>query len=146
MIILMLKIGFVLACLIYASYTDLKTRKVPNKLWLVMLVSLPFFIIIEQIHLIPLFISLLCCSIFSYLFFRLGYWGAADAKAVILLSLYFPYFLSSLPLVIWVILIASIVGVIIYWKDLIGFNLRNKHPFMPTLTIGFISTTMLLFA
>ena len=143
MIILVVKLIFVLACLTYASYSDLKTRKVPNKLWLFMLAPLPLFIVTEP--LIQVLISFLCCAAFAYLFFVLHFWGAADAKAVMLLSLYFPYFFYPLPLTIWVVLIASIVGVIVHWKDLIGFNLRNKHPFMPFLAVGFLSSFPLLY-
>ena len=90
-----LKILFVTPFLVYSCYTDIKTRRVTNKLWQVMLAGGSFFIIYDILvygidYLFKIFISTALIFIFVYLLFQLGVFGGADAKSLIVLSLFFP--------------------------------------------------------
>ncbi len=86
---------FALLILAYACYTDIKKRSVSNIVWLVMMgVGIAFagYYTIEQgmSFLIPLIFSATITGAVSYIFFRLGLFGAADAKALICIALLFP--------------------------------------------------------
>jgi len=86
---------FCFSCLIYASWTDIKSRSVTNWLWLLMIVvGIPlatYDILIYRIpFLIPLTFSLLFTFALSYLCFRLNLFGGADAKSLICISLLIP--------------------------------------------------------
>jgi preflagellin peptidase FlaK len=89
------RVVFALFILAYACYSDIRTRSVSNIVWLVMLgvgivfagyyaavLGMPFFI--------PLVISLVISGVVSFIFFRLGFFSAADAKAIICIALLFP--------------------------------------------------------
>ena len=134
LILIYIKIVFVLACFGYASYTDIKTRRVPNRLWLAMLPPGLVFIYLEQLNYIWVFGVFLLCSIFGYTYFQLGWWGGADMKAIAILALYFPYVLHPFPLVIWILLISSIISALVDWKAIIHLNLKSKSAYMPSLT------------
>jgi archaeal preflagellin peptidase FlaK len=90
-----LKILFVTPFLVYSCYTDIKTRRVTNKLWQVMLAGGSFFIIYDILvygidYLFKILISTALIFLFVYLLFQLGVFGGADAKSLIVLSLFFP--------------------------------------------------------
>ncbi|KCZ72904.1 Flp pilus assembly protein, protease CpaA [Candidatus Methanoperedens nitroreducens] len=90
-----LKISFCIPFLLYSCYSDIKTRRVTNNLWLVMLVGSIFFILYdvsrEGIGYLPgLFISTGFIFLLVYIFFQLGTFGGADAKSLIVLSLILP--------------------------------------------------------
>jgi len=90
-----LKILFCTPFLIYSCYSDIKTRRVTNRLWLIMFAGSIFFIIYdihsEGFAYIPrLFISAGLIFIFVYILFYLGTFGGADAKLIIVLSIIFP--------------------------------------------------------
>jgi preflagellin peptidase FlaK len=86
---------FCFSCLIYASWRDLKSRSVTNRLWLLMIaVGIPLASYNLFIHRIPFLIlltfSLLFTFALSYLLFRLRLFGGADAKSLICISLLIP--------------------------------------------------------
>ena len=141
LILFYIKIVFVLACFGYASYTDIKTRRVPNRLWLAMLPPGLVFVYLEQLNYIWVLGVFLLCCIFGYTYFQLGWWGGADMKAIAILALYFPYMLHPFPLVIWILLISSIISALVDWKAIIRLNLKSKSPYMPSLTASILITT-----
>lgn len=93
-----LKIIFCIPFLIYSCYSDIKTRRVTNKLWLIMLTGAFFFIIYDvskysaSYYLVRLFISVGFIYAFMYIIFRIGMFGGADAKLFIVLSVIFPIY------------------------------------------------------
>ena len=130
--------------LAYASYSDLKTRKIDNKVWIIMIgcgvVLLPF-----KIDLYCL-VSIVFMVLFAFLVYYLGVflsnihvlrggiYGGADAKAIISLSIlmpawpffskYFPVFFSlSVVLNGTIISLLVPLGMFIYnaWKKEISF-------------------------
>jgi len=101
----------------WAALSDVRTRRVPNRLWpplaalgVVLLVwdllgAVPPAGFEDRLFLVQTGISLVFVVPFSYLFWRLGGFGGADAKALIVLAIVLPtypvYFLrtTALPLV-----------------------------------------------
>jgi archaeal preflagellin peptidase FlaK len=84
-----------LLLLAYASYSDIKKRSVSNSVWLVLAVLGIVFgiygIAVQGISFfVPLVFSFVITGVFAYIFFRLGLFGAADAKAFICIALLFP--------------------------------------------------------
>lgn len=85
--------------LLYSCYSDLKTRRVSNKLWLPLVgigVILAFvdFITYGPDFLIQFALSVILLSVFAYLLFKINAFGGADAKAIITLSILVPTFPS----------------------------------------------------
>ncbi len=90
-----LKILFCTPFLIYSCYSDIKTRRVSNKLWLVMLAGGSPFILYDiymggLAYLPRLLISAGLIFVFVYIIFQLGTFGGADAKSLIVLSIILP--------------------------------------------------------
>ncbi|ADI73598.1 Peptidase A24B, FlaK domain protein [Methanohalobium evestigatum Z-7303] len=93
----LLKIFFFLPFLLYSCYSDLKTRRVPNKLWSFMLVPGMIFVIYDLInygfaHLVHLLISFVFIFGFVYVLFSFNAFGGADAKLMIIISIIIPAF------------------------------------------------------
>lgn len=88
--------------LVFASYSDVKTREVSNLVWILMGVSGGSFILVElfigsgSLSLFQLFMSLGIGAIFAFLLYLLNF-GGADVKAIISLAVLFPTFPSSFP-------------------------------------------------
>ena len=81
--------------LLYACYSDLKTRSVPNELWLLLiLLGLPlagYQVVRNGIpYLAHYLLALLTTALLAYLFFRLHLFGGADAKGLIAIAVLFP--------------------------------------------------------
>lgn len=92
-----LKILFCTPFLLYSCYSDIKTRRVTNKLWLVMLVLGSIFVGYDIwnygfSYLFWIFISTGLTFVLVYLLFQLGVFGGADAKSLIVLSIIFPVY------------------------------------------------------
>ncbi len=90
-----LKILFCTPFLIYSCYSDIKTRRVTNKLWLIMLAGGSFLVLNDIYRIgftyIPrLLISAGLIFVFVYIIFQLGTFGGADAKSLIVLSIILP--------------------------------------------------------
>lgn len=82
-----------------ASFLDIRTREVPNKLWTIFL---PFSTLVTALSIIedPTQVTLIVTSIvvtsgIALLIFYLGLYGGADAKALITLSIAHP--IASIP-------------------------------------------------
>jgi preflagellin peptidase FlaK len=90
-----LKVLFCIPFLLYSCYTDIKTRRVTNKLWLVMLAGIAFFVLYDILtqgtpYIISLFLSAGSIFILVYILFQLGTFGGADAKSLIVISIILP--------------------------------------------------------
>jgi preflagellin peptidase FlaK len=99
--IYLLKYAVVACFLFYACVLDLRERRVPNRLWKLMLLSTLPIVFAELLILHPNFFALSFALIKFLLMFGLaiglyyaGAYGGADAKALILLSLIFPFYPS----------------------------------------------------
>lgn len=90
------KLIIALPFLIYACKIDLKERRVPNRLWKLMLAA--FIPIIAVEFFLTQFNALIALIQFSIIFLLAyglhftGLWGGADAKALILLAVAFPVY------------------------------------------------------
>ncbi len=92
-----LKILFCIPFLLYSCYSDIKTRRVTNKLWSIMLAGSVFFILYDIskegiTYLLHLFISVGLIFAFVYILFQFGTFGGADAKSLIVLSTILPMY------------------------------------------------------
>ncbi|MCC4770840.1 peptidase A24 [Methanosarcina sp. DH2] len=92
-----LKIFFTMPFLLYACYTDLKERRVSNKVWKYMLASGSVFVAYEVFtggipYLKSLIFSGVIVFISIYILFQLGAFGGGDAKGLIVLSILFPLY------------------------------------------------------
>jgi len=90
-----LKVLFCVPFLLYSCYTDIKTRRVTNKLWLVMLSGSAFFVLYDIVtkgtpYIIFLFLSAGSIFVLVYILFQIGTFGGADAKSLIVLSIILP--------------------------------------------------------
>lgn len=144
-------IGF--SILAYASYIDLKTRRAPNILWLIMggvggiLLVIHFLVNgfgnqIVYLIFIPIMIGLM------YLFFQLRLiFGGADAKAIMALAILtpvfpfmniatYPIFTSMMPFS-WVIFSNSILLFLFIPISLCFFNITKKTIQFPHCFIGY---------
>lgn len=98
------KVILAIPFLIYACKVDLEERRVPNRVWKYMLATLLPIVFVEylltEFNLIFAVIQFAFIFTLSYMLFRLGMWGGADAKALMVLSASFPVFpeISALPL------------------------------------------------
>jgi len=89
------RVVFSLIILAYACYSDIRKRSVSNIVWLVMvgvgIIFAGYFIVVQGISsLTPFILSATITGAVSYIFFRLGLFGAADVKALICIALLFP--------------------------------------------------------
>ena len=100
----------------WAAYRDIRTRRVPNKLWVPLAAlgvlalaldfssGLPADPFARQLVYLRVGVSVAMVAPLGYIFYRIGGFGGADAKAVLVLALLFPlypvYFLpnAALPL------------------------------------------------
>ena len=98
-----------LSCLLVATYSDLKSRIVENKVWVVLVgVSLPFLIWellvrVSENPTLAIFtlISAALSIILALLVYRLGLFGGADAKAIMALAASLPTYPRELVLLAW---------------------------------------------
>jgi len=91
------KIFFTMPFLLYSCYSDLKARRVSNRLWKYMLTLDSVFVLYEIfIGGIPyfkaLFLSEVIVFVSVYILFQLGAFGGGDAKGLIVLSILFPLY------------------------------------------------------
>ena len=88
----------------WAAYRDVQTRRVPNRAWLPLGVLGLLLLVVDLVGVLPpttvtdrlvllrTAISLGLVAPLAYLFWRLGGFGGADAKALIVLAVLFPTF------------------------------------------------------
>jgi len=140
-----LKVLICIAALLYACRSDIRTMTVPNKFWgiaLLIILNIAIIeIIIDPTYLFYIFTSLACVAV-VYLAFKIGVFGGADAKALMLLAVAFPYGLSWLAWVTFAnaVVIAACVGAVTLIFKFKQFKNAYKHgiPFIPFITTGFI--------
>ena len=91
----LLKILFCIPFLLYSCYSDIKTRRVTNNLWLVMLAGSAFFVLYDILtkgtpYIVFLFLSAGSIFVLVYILFQIGTFGGADAKSLIVISIILP--------------------------------------------------------
>ena len=144
-------VGF--GILSYASFTDIKTRRAPNTLWIVMgglgviLLLIQFFspqgFGSQTLYLI--FIPIMIAMV--YLFFQMRLiFGGADAKALMALAILvpitpsinsYPLFESVMPFS-WVIFSNSIVLFLVIPLSLLFYNIYKKNLMFPHCLFGYM--------
>jgi preflagellin peptidase FlaK len=98
------RIGFCLSFLIYASWSDYKTREVSNKVWIILgpitLILTSFQILVYSVQPIQAIIfyvlSFGVTSILAIIIFYIGGFGGADAKALMCIALALPVYPNNL--------------------------------------------------
>ncbi|WP_456370355.1 A24 family peptidase C-terminal domain-containing protein [Geoglobus sp.] len=98
-VIAILKFLTGLAFLVQASRMDLRSRIVPNRVWKIMLAALIPPTLLELLLVkhstlelyLALFQAVFVISL-AYLFYRVGFYGGADAKALMVLAVTFPFY------------------------------------------------------
>ena len=135
----------------YASYTDIKTRRAPNILWIIMGVLGAVFLIANYFLMdlsgqmfyllfIPIMIVLM------YVLFQLGIiFGGADAKAIMALAILVPFtpIIYQFPLTYslmptsWVIFSNSVVIFLLLPLSLFIYNLIKGNRMFPQAFLGY---------
>lgn len=123
-----LKVLFCTPFLLYSCYTDIKTRRVTNKLWLVMLSGSVFFVLYDIMtegapYLLRLLISAGLIFALVYILFQLGSFGGADAKSLIVISIILPAYPAI---------------------QLSGQNFPLNEPLIPLFAFGILGNAVLL--
>ena len=148
------RLAIALVILSFASYTDIKTRRASNLLWIIMggaggllLVAQYFLVGFENI-LILIFVPIMIG--FVYLLFQLRLlYGGADAKALMALSILVPFFpsISIFPIFgksympfPWVLLVNSLFVFLTIPISLFFYNLLNKNLKFPHVFLGYFSS------
>ena len=141
--------------LLYACYSDLKSRSVANEVWLPMIaVGIPIAIYNVYLSGMPFLIrfgfSLLFTFLLAYLFFYLGLFGGADAKALIGIAILIPMnplnaslLVDPLPFAITTLFNAAIISLIVP-PSLFLYNLRHLRSkrLSENLNLAFIGYTV----
>ncbi len=136
--------------LLYASYTDIKTRKASNILWIIIGITGGLLLIIEFIfvgfenELTLLFIPMM--MIIIYLLFQfLPFFGGADVKALMSLAILvpfeprifiFPIWGSIMPFT-WIILSNSVFIYLVIPISLFFYNLYKRNFEFPNCFLGY---------
>jgi preflagellin peptidase FlaK len=136
--------------LLYASYTDIKTRRASNILWLIM-GSIGAIILIIQYFTIGFENIILLISIplmigFFYLLFQLRLiFGGADAKALMAISILAPLspninnlpLFNALPFFTWTIFANSVLLFLFIPLSLFFYNIAKKNIEFPYCVLGY---------
>ena len=83
--------------LIYACYTDIKERRVPNRVWLYMsvvgaILDIPYLLDFGLVFIKFFLFQFGFIFVFAYLLYRIGAFGGADAKALMALAIFIPIY------------------------------------------------------
>jgi len=97
--VIIIKFLIGLVFLVKASRMDLESRIIPNRIWKLFLFSV-FPLTIIEILFIPHHILEIYLAVFqtlfvislAFLFYYLGFYGGADAKALMVLAVLFPFY------------------------------------------------------
>jgi len=138
--------------LLYASYTDIKTRRASNMLWVVMGFIGAIFLVIQYLTVPAAFdnifylIFIPIMIVLMYVFFQLRLiFGGADAKAMMALAILvplepsifeFPILNSFMPFS-WVILSNSVLLFLLIPVGLLLFNVTRRNIEFPYLLLGY---------
>jgi archaeal preflagellin peptidase FlaK len=90
-----------LVFLLYASWSDYKTREVSNRVWmffapLALLLSVAEMLLFSQTKLFGFGLSFVVTTVIALLLFYAGAFGGADSKALICIALALPFFSRKL--------------------------------------------------
>jgi Flp pilus assembly protein protease CpaA len=124
--------------LLGASIWDMRERRVPNLYWFPYAAIAGIFVISdiyggEWLHLIG---ATVVASL-SYLFWRFGLWGGADAKGVMILSFLVSENLQGTTVVaVLDVLVAGMLLVLVIPIGLTVWNLSKNHRAFPAMFIG----------
>ena len=93
----LLKVLVCIPFLLYSCYSDIKTRRVSNTVWPVMLAAGLPFIVYDLLnrgfpYLVHTILSFVFIFAFVYVLFQLNAFGGADAKIMMVISIIFPAF------------------------------------------------------
>jgi preflagellin peptidase FlaK len=133
--------------LLYASYTDVKTRRAANILWIItggvgfILLLVQYMIKpIDMVYLIVIPVALL----FFYMCFQLGLFGGADAKGLMSLSLLGPWMVFDVFFIACMFSMFTIPFIYFYYRRDISFDMILSgvypFPFMVSILFGFVFT------
>ena len=150
---------YVLTLLLIASRMDIRDRRVPNLLWLGFIpainLSTPTTGPVKGSNTLQPAISVLMMASIALLFFGLGFFGGADMKAVISISYVFPFqvrpafpqITGSVWLSLSTLINASLISTVISFASGTRSEAADRsgegRPFLPLLTLGFISALAL---
>ena len=141
----MIKIIFVLICFLIASYYDIKTREVRNNLWIGMIpLGLAFFIYEIHFSFFTVLTSFLVTATFALGARKLNQFGGADAKAIIVIGLFYPYWMYGVPFAILATSIGCAVLIIFYGIQK-KFHFKEHYPLIPFFTVGLVLLQLLRF-
>lgn len=124
----LLKVLFCTPFLLYSCYSDIKTRRVTNKLWIVMLAGSVVFVFYDILtkgtsYLLHLFLSAGLIFVLVYILFQLGTFGGADAKSLIVISIILPSYPAF---------------------SAFGFDLPLNRPLLDLFSFGILGNAVLL--
>lgn len=147
--------------LFIASLHDLKTKRVPNRLWLFLLFFLfPIlfleFVFIGYVFLFQILISFVIFFILLFFAFSMKFFGGADCKAFLFIAIGFSssnLILIPIRVLIYSLMISVFFIFLLFFKNgIVFFKSRKKEirfqtflsqfliqkiPFLPSITIGF---------
>lgn len=134
-----LRLLVVLPLLAYASLTDVRERRVSNKLILSITIFAVIFLAIEGIingigFLKPYIIPIILIGIIAHLGYSLKIYGDADAKGFTAIAIMFPYFAISILINSFLIACVGIIG-----YTLLTRKFPKTIPFFVAITISVIS-------
>lgn len=150
--IIRLLIGFFI--LLYASFSDIKTRKASNFLWVIMSLFGVLLLFIEFVYIgfdnnLSLFIIPIMIFIFYLLFQLLPFFGGADVKALMSITILVPfqpiflifpiinlYPFFTLPFS-WIVLSNSVFIYMAIPISLFFYNLYKKNFIFPNCFLGY---------
>ncbi len=118
---------FIFCLLLFAAIRDLQTREVPNWVWLLGLFGLPLTVLrlglTGLLH--PYGLQVLLVFILVIISFRVGVLGGADGKAVLVISLLYPWIVLD---PVWLLVAPVMVligGFLLVGLQSLGLLLRN---------------------
>lgn len=148
-----------LAVLIPSTILDIKTREVPDKFWIVgsifSLAMTGLEILTGALSVLSLAVSIAVGSVLGLALFYMGFFGGADSKALMFLSLTIPKYPTwfrqmtvSTPIPVLTIFDNSLILSLCYPLAILTLNLtdlaRGRNPFEGLQLKGPISTVVLL--
>ena len=146
---------FVAILLLVASWMDIKTRRISNLFWLGFIPVSRFVILLltrssEYSYWVQLAVSIFAATSLALLFFKLGFFGGADLKAILSISHVFPTqvrpILSPTSVSVWLplsalinaSLVLAMASAVIQAQQRHPYRIKRETPFLPVLTLGFV--------